>query len=235
LKKAGDAEPSEDKTFRVVPTGTGTIKLLLEERGQPVAPEAYRKQLRELEQALVWALDPRESKQKKRVEKWNARRRERREAVEAVVAAFRFHFLGRENGNGRRLVKLGIEPEPAFKPRTRMDDVFRRIRGTLWIDEAAGQLARVDAELASDLSFGGGVLGKVYRGGRFVMEQAEAAPGVWLPTRFEYRLDGRKFVFGFELNEVTTINSYRRIGPPAEALAAVRHELNNAGAARPAQ
>jgi hypothetical protein len=121
LKKARDAEPSEDKTFRVVPTGTGTIKLLLEERGQPVAPEAYRKQLRELEQVLVWALDPGESKQKKRVEKWNARRRERREAVEAVAAAFRFHFLGRENGNGRRLIKLAAEPDPAFKPRTRMD------------------------------------------------------------------------------------------------------------------
>jgi hypothetical protein len=234
-KRAADAAPSEDKTFRVVPTGTGTIKLLLEEHGRTVPPERYRQQLRELEQALVWALDPRESKQKKRVEKWNARQRERREAVDGVAAAFRFRFLGRENGNGRRLVKLAAEPDPSFKPRTRVDEMFRRARATLWIDEEAAQLARVEAELESDLSFGGGILGKVYRGGRFLMEQAEAAPGLWLPTRFEYHFDGRKFVFGFELNEITTISAYRRIGPPAEALAAVRHELNNGGAARPAQ
>jgi hypothetical protein len=113
--------------------------------------------------------------------------------------------------------------------------MLRRTRATLWIDEAAAQMMRLEAELESDLSFGGGLLGKVYRGGRFLMEQAEAAPGIWLPTRFEYHLDGRKFVFGFELNEVTAISGYRRIGPPAEALAAVRHELSNGGAARPAQ
>src|SRR3990172_8756624 len=35
----------EDKTFRVVPTGTGTVKMLVVERSQPVAPDVYRKQL----------------------------------------------------------------------------------------------------------------------------------------------------------------------------------------------
>lgn len=234
LKKAGDTQPAEDKLFRVVPTGTGTIKLLLEDKGVPVSAETYRKQLRELEQALVWALNPNESKQKKRVDKFAARSRERAEAVDAVARAFVFTFLGRENSNGRRWVKLGFAPAPDFKPRTRLDDMFRHIRGTMWIDEPAAQLARVEAELESDLSFGGGVLGKVYRGGRFVMEQAAAAPGIWLPTRFEYHFDGRKFVFGFELHEVTTLSGYRRIGPPREALAAVRHELSNAAASGPA-
>jgi len=70
---------------------------------------------------------------------------------------------------------------------------------------------------------------------RRVMEQDEVAPGVWLPTRIAYDFDGRKFLFGFELLEVTTVSSYRRIGPPREALADVRHELNTSGAARPAQ
>ena len=35
----------EDRTFRVVPTGSGTMKLLLKTDGKPVDPAEYRKQL----------------------------------------------------------------------------------------------------------------------------------------------------------------------------------------------
>jgi hypothetical protein len=84
-----------------------------------------------------------------------------------------------------------------------------------------------------DISFGGGVFGKVYRGGRFVMEQAEVAPGVWLPTRYEYNFAGRRFVFGLEVHEVTEASRYRRVGPPADALVAIRHELGSGGSSDP--
>jgi hypothetical protein len=89
--------------------------------------------------------------------------------------------------------------------------------------------------MTSDISVYGGVGGKVYRGGRFLMEQAPVEPGIWLPVRFEVDITGRKFLFGFTQHEVTQITAYRRIGPPEQALAAVRHELSNGGAPQPAQ
>jgi hypothetical protein len=97
------------------------------------------------------------------------------------------------------------------------------------VDEAAGQIVRVEAELFRDISFGGGVLGKIYRGSRMVFEQAEVAPGIWLPTRYEYNFAGRKFLFGFEVHETTEASHYRRIGPPAEALAIIRQEMSQSG------
>lgn len=226
---------AEEKTFRVVPTGTGTVRVLVEENGRAVDAAHYRKQLRDLEQALIWALDPAEPKQKRRVEKAARRARERTEMVEAARDAFLFNWAGRETSNGRRLAKFALEPNPAFKPASRNTSLLTRVRATLWLDESAGQLARVEAEIIRDISFGGGVLGKVYRGGRFVMEQAEVAPGVWLPTRYEYNFEGRKFLFGFELHELTEASRYRRIGPPKEALAAIRSELNNTHAASSSQ
>ena len=72
------------------------------------------------------------------------------------------------------------------------------------------------------------MLGKVYRGGRFVMEQAEVTGGIWLPSRYQFDFEGRKFLFGFDLHETTTVSQYRRIGPPQLALVAVRRELGNA-------
>jgi hypothetical protein len=227
-KDESDTQLSEDKTFRVIPTGTGTLRLLLEENGQPVPSELHRRQLRDLEQALLWALDPAESKQKRRVDKFDKRSRERTEMVDAIRDAFLFTWQGREASNGRALVRLLLEPNPAFKPRSRNTEMFRHARAVVWIDEAAAQMVRIEAETATDISIGGGILGKIYRGGRFVLEQSQVAEGVWFPVRYEYNFAGRKFLFGFELHEVTLASAYRRIGPPKEALAAVRHELNNA-------
>ena len=50
---------------------------------------------------------------------------------------------------------------------------------------------------------------------------------MWLPSLYEYDFQGRKFLFGFETHEHTEITQYHRIGPPQEALAAVRRELSN--------
>lgn len=223
-RKEPDKAPATNKTFRVVPTGTGTIRVLVEESGRRVPEKNYRQQLRYLEQALMWALEPQESRQKARVQKWARRSRERHETVDAAREAFLCVDAEHTDSQGS-LIKLHCSPNPDFKPRTRTEELFQHARAVLWIDPRAAQLARVEAELSSDVSIGGGVLGKVYSGGRFVMEQAAVENTVWLPTRFEYNFRGRKFLFGFELHEVTTVAHYKRIGPPAEALAAVRTEL----------
>ena len=221
---------ADDKLYRVVPTGTGTIKMVLADGGKPTPAPEYRKQLQYVEQALVWALNPAEPKQKARVDKFEKKARERSETVDAVLDAYTFTFLGRETRNGRTLVKLRFDPNPAYNPPSRSTDMLSHATAVVWIEPAAAQLVRIEAELARDFSIGGGFLGKVYKGGRFVMEQAPVGDGVWLPIELRYGFRGRKFVFGFDLFEETRASDYRRIGPPAQALAAVRAELNGARA-----
>jgi hypothetical protein len=232
LRKKVEAPADEERLFRVVPTGTGTLKLILAENGVAVTSGYYREQLRELERVLLWALDPNESKQRQRVIKGQRRAKERYDTVEAAGQAFLCVPAGRDDAGGRPLLKLACEPNPHFRPATRTTEVFRQTRATIWVDLAAAQLVRVVAELTGDLSIGAGVFGKVYRGSRFEMEQAEVAPGVWLPARFLYTIRGRKFLFGFEQHEAIAATHYRRVGPPAEALAAVREEIRQGGAAR---
>jgi hypothetical protein len=234
-KSAKDDSITEDRTFRVVPTGTGTLRLLVEENGRRINPGFYRKQLRDLEQALVWALDPNEPRQKRRVEKWAKHSRERAELVDAVAQAFRFTWLGSEASDTRIVVKVGLDSQPGFKPRSRNTELLWHVRATLWIDESAAQLTRLEAAIIRDISFGGGVAGKVYRGGRFALEQTEVAQGIWLPSRYQIDFEGRKFLFGFEVHEVIEVRGYRLIGPPSQALGLVRRELINAPLANPAR
>ncbi len=220
-----DAAPTEDKTFRVIPTGTGIARIVIRENGRPVDPALYRKQLQNFEQALVLALNPAQPRQKQAAEKFAKRVREHWEMVEAVRDAFRYTWLGRETRNGRTLARIQLDPNPEFKPTARSTSLFANVRATVWVDEDAGQLVRIEAEIFRDIYFGAGLLGKVYRGGRFVMEQAEVTPGIWLPTLYDYNFAGRKFLFGLEVHELTEVSHYRRIGPPKEALVTIRREL----------
>jgi hypothetical protein len=95
------------------------------------------------------------------------------------------------------------------------------------VDESAEQVVRVEAEIMKDISVGGGIVGKVYHGGKFVLEQSEVAPGIWLPTLYQFDVEGRKFLFGFSIHETIVASRYRRIGLPSEALATLRREISS--------
>ncbi|MGH9705001.1 MAG: hypothetical protein ACRD4K_16625 [Candidatus Acidiferrales bacterium] len=225
--RPGDAASAatETKMFRVVPTGSGTLKLLLKENGKPVSPLEYRRQLKIWTQVLEVAVQPDDPRQKASLEKWRKKRKERADLVDSALEAFHFGWLGREMRNGRHVTKLSLEPNPRFQPRTRAADILTHARAVIWIDDRSGQMMHAEADIIRDISFGGGILGKVYHGGHFEMDQAEAAPGVWLPTRYKYDFSGRKFLFGFELHELTEISRYRRLGTPRDALEVARREL----------
>jgi len=53
---------------------------------------------------------------------------------------------------------------------------------------------------------------------------------VWLPTLSSYDIKGRKFLFPASYHRQLYASEYRRIGPPAEALALLRNEHARAAA-----
>jgi hypothetical protein len=216
----------EDKLYRVVPTGTGTVKVPLEDWGHSVDPALYRREMIGLDKALENSADPNNTRAAEDREKFLQRTRERREIVDELFKAYRCTWMGRENRGGRSLIKLHLDPNPEYRPSSRFTEFLRHGVATVWIDERAAQVARLDAELTSDVTFAGGVFGKIYRGGHMVLEQSEVEPGIWLPAVYQYDFVGRKFLFLFEIHERREISRYQRIGPPSEALAAIRRELS---------
>lgn len=230
-RRDNTAAVTEDKSFRVVPTGTGILRVQTEENGRPVDAEFYRMQMRSLEGTLSAELNPEVAKHNQHVEKAVRRTRERAELVDAIPKAFRLAWIGREKRNGRTLVKLVLTADTSYRPVSRTTSLLPYLGGTVWVDEEAGQLARAEVEIIRDIPVGGGIAGKAYRGGRVVMEQSEISPGIWLPTRYEYDVEGRKFLFGFNLHETIELSRYRVIGPPQEALATVQREIHGRAAA----
>jgi hypothetical protein len=240
-RKAESAGMDADLTERVVPSATGNIKLKLAENGVPVSAELYRTELEFAVNALDLAMHPND-RYKEDLAKFDRRRHDHTELVDAAPKAFRATWAGRETradlnvAHGpRTLMKVLLDPDPDYKPVNRFAASFQHVHATLWVDEAEAQFARLEADIATDIPFGGGIAGKVYHGGHIVMVQQEVEPGIWLPTQFNYEVDGRKFLFAFGIHEHTEITRYRRIGPPPEALEIMRNELNNLAAATPAR
>jgi hypothetical protein len=239
-KPDGSSAVLSDRTYRVLPSGTGTMKLPLAENGVPVSPEIYRHWLQIAVTALDIAIHPNERYNQDLV-KFEKRRRERSELVDSASKAFRMKWAGRETRpdpsapqGTRTLAKILLDPDPNYNPTSRFASAFGHVHATIWLDESQAQFARLEGDITSDISFVGGIAGKIYHGGHFVIEQSEVAPGVWLPTLYTYDVDGRKFLFGFGVHERTEIAHYRLVGPPSKSIEIIRAELNNLAAEAPA-
>jgi hypothetical protein len=222
-KTTADGQITDVKTSRVIPAGTGAAHLPMGPEGKPVDFAAYRLELEKLEKALVWAAETGRA-QHDAYEKIAKKRKDREELIGAARSAFIFTYVASEERDSRTLLKYRMTPNSAFKPTSRATSIYTRVRGTVWIDETSGELARIEGEVMDDISLGL-FLAKVYKGSHFMQERYEMVPGLWLPSFSQYDFDGRKFLASFSLHERTFYSKYRLVGGPTETLTLVRSEL----------
>jgi hypothetical protein len=229
LKGPPGAQLTEVKISRAVPAGTGIDRIPVGPDGKPLDAVAYRAGLEKLERALSWAAQDGRA-QRDAYEKIAKKQRERSELIDATRIAFLYTFIAREKRGERMLEKYRLVPNPAYHATSRTTAIFAKVRGYLWIDEDAAQLARAEIEVTEDISIGG-FLAKVYKGSHLMQERYEMASGLWFPTYSQYDFDGRRLFVSFGIHERTSYSQYRRIGPPKEALQAIRAELGKTDSA----
>jgi hypothetical protein len=232
-KDASDATPQSVKVSRVVPAGTGIAKISLGADGKPSDTEAYRSDLNKLLNSLTWAAASGQP-QREAYQKVQKKQKDRDDLIEATNGAFLFTYVEQEQRGSRILAKYRMEPNPKFKPTSRATSIFAKVKGFVWVDESAQELARVEGEVTDDISLGV-FLAKVYKGSRFMQERYEMAPGLWLPSFTQYDFDGRKFFSTFSVHEKTYYSAYKKIGPPAEAIPEIQSEIAQLDAAKSAE
>src|SRR5579883_742804 len=216
-------EPGRDVTCRVIPAGEGIVRVELERDGKNRDAAYLQEQWQDVAQALLDEAHGRDPHVANFYET-QRRMRERGEMVTAIGKAFIFRWAGRTVINGRPTIKLTFVPDPTYRSSARYATLYAHSKGTAWVDEWAAQLVRAEAELTDDVSWGAGLIAKLYRGGQFDFEQQEVAPGVWMPSRYAYDFDGRKFLFSLSIHERMEYTEYMRVGPPEEAIAVIRRE-----------
>jgi hypothetical protein len=105
--------------------------------------------------------------------------------------AFLFDYVNAENGCWR----LRFRPNPRYPAQTVDSRIFHAMSGELWIDERSKHMVRLEGQLQSNIDFGFGILGRLYKGGWFRLERVQVSATDWKTRRLEIHMSGRAMLF----------------------------------------
>lgn len=199
--------PKGVQTRQYVETAQGTAGMLVATNGRPLNAAERQQEFARLDQLLR---NPAELQRKQKQQKEDSERVDR--MVKCLPDAFHYEYAGTEEVDGLKLVRLRFEPNPAFDPPSREQQVFTGMDGFLLIEPNQARIARIDGTLFKDVGFGWGILGHLDRGGRFVVVQAPVANGYWTTVHMRLSFTGKALFFK-SINIQTTEDSsdFRRV------------------------
>ena len=121
-------------------------------------------------------------------------------AVDDTVATLQFSIVRRELLNGRQTIIVRFTPRRDANPQTREGKLAKMFSGSIWVDEAAREVTRVEATAVEDLSYGFGLLAKVRKGSVVTLTRERIDDHLWLPTSVKFKGDGRALLALRKLN-----------------------------------
>jgi hypothetical protein len=134
-------------------------------------------------------------------------------AVDDTVATLRFAIDRRETIRGREVIVVRFEPRPNAKPQTREGKLAKMFSGSIWVDESAREVTKVEATAGEDLSYGFGLLAKVGKGSVVTLTRERVDDHIWLPVSVKFKAEGRALFALRKLNIDFAVEwfDYRRV------------------------
>jgi hypothetical protein len=137
----------------------------------------------------------------KKVEDAKPERQERRErrqspsSIADVVATLDFMLDRREVRDGHEVIVVTFAAKPEARPQTREGRLAKLFTGSIFVDEAANEVRRVEGRTVDSMSFGLGMIARLNEGTRVTLVREPVAGGIWLPTSIRFTGEGRAMLF----------------------------------------
>jgi hypothetical protein len=166
---------------------------------------------------LSWLMNnPDQLRKKQAREKEDADRTLR--IVKALPDAFVYQYDGTVTGTqamgspGAQLARLKFSPNHNYNPPSRVEEVLSGMEGYLLIDVQAKRLAKIDGTLYRDINFGWGLVGRLDKGGHFIVQQANLGDGSWDITDMHLDIRGKiLLVKSLSMVSDEVFSDYRRL------------------------
>ena len=201
--------PHGTQVEHLVSTPSGPLSRVVLIDDKPLSAEQQAAE----EERLRKATEPAQMRRKMKEDQADDART--RKMLEAIPEAFDFTYVDTiSEPNGHQLTTLNFTPRSGYVPPTRELKVFTGMEGKLVVDETAGRLAKVDGTLVKDVEFGWGIFGRLYKGGRFVIEKTAVTPTHWDTSRELLHFDGKILMFkSLHIDEEETSWDYQPVPP----------------------
>ena len=181
--------PARVTEFVPIEGGAAFMRRRLERDGKPVTEPAER-------------FEPRA----------RSMRRPERRSLDDAINVLEFKVVSRELVDRRRLVVVTFTPRPDAQPQTREGRLARHFKGTMWVDEDAGEIVKAEATATDAISYGMGFIARLGAGTRVSLTRQQVEPGLWLPVSMRFQGQGRALLFR-KLNVDYSVDwfDYRRV------------------------
>jgi hypothetical protein len=195
------------ETREMVQTPDAVLARLVLIDGKPLSDEQRQKEDSRLNRLVN---QPDELAKKKKEQKEDDERV--RKMVGAIPDAFNFEYVTTETANSGQTVVLKFSPNPNWVAPNRELQVFTGMSGTMKIAVPSNHLALMQADLFKSVEFGWGILGRLDRGGSFLIEQSPVYGEHWDLTHMKLHFTGKILLLkSLNIQEEESTSNYRPV------------------------
>ena len=206
LDGSGRVKKTETTEYDVTPVNGQFVERRVRKNGKPLSAKEQAKE------------DERVAKQVEKMIKESGKKTGRRgtageeDAVLIFLRAAEIHSMRREKLHGQEVIAFDFEPRADFKPRNQTESILGKLAGTVWVDEDAREVARIEARLTDKFKMGGGLLASVSPNTRFLIEQQKVAGEVWLPHLTDGNIAARVLLLaGINVRVISRFSDYQKV------------------------
>ncbi|MEK6301280.1 MAG: hypothetical protein AABO41_11200 [Acidobacteriota bacterium] len=192
----GRVKSTETKVYEVTPIGDRPIERLLSVNGKDLTTTEKEKEDKRVQKEIEEIIKQQE-KNKQKKEQREARGEKEKEKDDDDISMLDFLRISaitsvrREMFRGHEVIAFDFEPRKGFKAKNRAEDIINKLAGTMWVDEAAKQIARLEARLTDSFKIGGGMLASIGSSTAIALEQEKVDGELWLPSIGEINISAR--------------------------------------------
>ena len=178
--------PRLTTTKAICETADGAVARLIAVNDAPLSTADEAREQGRLDQLLS---DP--GKQRHRKQSQDSDTARALKVLRSLPNAFVYEYAGAGQVSSGSVEKFRFKPNPKFDPPDMETQVLTQMTGELWIDPAQERVTRLDGRLQQDVDFGWGILGRLYKGGTVVIEQADVGDHQWRVVHFDMKMSAR--------------------------------------------
>jgi hypothetical protein len=216
------------KLYEVYPglPGEERYRRLLEEDGKAVPAERLTKQDRERQkEAEECARKLADRGTREKAERQQAKERARYSAaVDDIFRIYDIRMLRREPLDGHDTILATLTPRRDTKPRTDDGKIMRHFSARAWVNEADGELVRVEITAIDTLTIGLGLLARIDKGTVASYQRRWVNSEAWLPAQVTWTAGARVLLLKrLRVRGIAEFSDYRKFTVDTDTTIATPH------------